>query len=261
MKSLFRIALLLVLCLVGWYGWRVVQRGDYSSDGLQSVYQETSNDLKQRASHVKQKFDSLDVGDTFERVGGTLSNFGGEISEKFEATDWNELKNKVGMSDQELKEYWNGLEWVYTEEEKRSDPAMAPGEPAPGMESSNPESQKLKSTAPGTAPKTEPAGSKTVNPAPTEKTAPKPVAITPASYTKGMTLLAEAKEHSRKALPGMSQHLMHLKKSAILYEKGRSELQKALQDKNLDASKRNEIDSVLPKINKQIYWANKMGTL
>ena len=74
-------------------------------------------------------------------------------------------------------------------------------------------------------------------------------------------LLAEAKEHSRKALPGMSQHQMHLKKSANLYEKGRSELQKALQDKNLDASKRNEIESVLPKINKQIYWANKMGTL
>ncbi len=203
-----------------------------------------------------------------------------ELQTRLEKVDWSGLKDKLGLSEADMKDYKESISWAFesnpgktveqTKTPEEVERSTEPDKNAPGelvktqkenTDGKNPQS--LKPPPESEAPMPEGAKKVVTSPPPasTQKAPVIQAPSLPPDYVKGMDLLAQAKAETRKALPGMNNQKSHLRNSVKLYEQSRSKLLKVQNSAGLSVQKKKNLEEDLVQINKQIYWAKKFDSI
>jgi hypothetical protein len=236
MKTIIKFVLFFVIIGVGFIAFTKWREGKLNKEGLQ----ESISEYKEKG-----------FAGSLQDISNDFVSLSKEAKQKLNEVDWNNVRDTLKLNDEDLGEYKDSLKWLYEEDSKinKEDYTRKTKDPVPvasvdKIEKSPKEPEPVKIVRKKEKPiiaNKEPEGSK--------------------YYFKGMEKLDEAKAEGRKGIPGKNNFKAHLKRSMKLYQETLSLFRKAKKDPKCTDRQKKKIESLEPKINGQIYWGKKLGTV
>ncbi|MBF0199220.1 MAG: hypothetical protein HQL32_16005 [Planctomycetes bacterium] len=264
----FIICSLLITAGLGYYLWK---NDELSEEGIRNLAQKVREadieDLKGAMS---------ETGQVLSEVKDKAMEIGLNLKEELENTNWSELRDKWGLSSEDIEGYKDSLAFVFEDSSQQSTEA-GPSQETKQKEPSDDvvSGMASKSTQPSgedlqvssrMAPKSTQAPERETFTPEQEKRDVKPtVAVSikkePRHYSEAQKLLAQAKENNKKGIPGKPNHLKYLRNAVKLYQKSMSEFQLSMKRDNLSKRQKEEVEELMQQINQQIYWGKKLDRL
>lgn len=228
-----------------------------------------------------------------------LKKLNAKLKEEYDQIDWQEVRQNLKISETDLEEYKNTTKWAYEEvstlgdydyegmaNEEVEDYAYTKPPAGSNEEKSNPVVQEKPVSG-----KNETNSGDTSSKTNVSKTKPKPEANDPRERPKPVTRpassnqekrsagndpniakkkamikeaeakLAKAKQTIRKAKPGSSGYQRNLKAAVRQFEDAQKSYKKMSRSPYFTKRDKQNIERTMEKIQKQIYWGNKLGGL
>ena len=238
----FIFLLLLISTGISYYLWK---NDELTPEGVKNFAQNVKDsDADDWKSFMKK------TGEVIGETGEKVIDLGVSLKKDLDEVDWKDLKEKVGLSSDDLEKYKKSLDFVYEE-------------PAVAEENSVSEVsevvEEVKEVAPvAVVPKAEVVEAPKNIPPKKENVTSTPAPPRLKYWDKGMELLGEAKKENVKGIPGKPNHISHLRKAVSLYQKSLKEFETSRKREKLSPAKKRELEKIEQNIQQQIYWGKKL---
>jgi len=231
-KLIIRLVMLAFLGGIGYIVYDLKEQDNLSVDSFQSEVSKHWDTAKEKSTEI--------TAVTKEHY----NNLKGKWKEQYSKLDWEDIKSHLKISDQDLAEYKEFMQWAHSEEEVE--------EPEGITKDVNNLSEKSSNEKPSVSLKQKVPDKTELTVSEIKKNG---------LHAKAKELLEEAKSLNRKAVPNQAGYKKNLRKSVAAYQLAAEQYEKLIEYPGLSKREKESYNETLSQINQQIYWGKKFDTI